>query len=115
MNRRENVYDHKQKLITDFYKLTLDITAEISKLSTENRHLRNLLKEFSTENPCEKITENTTEFLSKIWDVVKRKSATKHGRIGKYDEKLKQFCTYLYVIAGKLTYELIYVYHRSRL
>jgi len=66
------------------------------------------LQKFSAVgNSKKKITENSTEFLSKIWDAVERKSKTKHGRIDKYDESLKQFCTYLYVIAGKLAYETL--------
>ncbi len=51
--------------------------------------------------------KSTTEFLNKIWKVIETKSNTKHGQIKKYDEKLKQFSTYLYIIAGKLTYETL--------
>lgn len=107
MNRRENVYDPQQTLITNFYQLTVDITAELNKLSTENQFLKKMLQklcdaEKSKKNP----PECTTDFLSS-WDVVERKNKTKHGRIGKYDDNLKQFCTYLYVIAGKFVYQTL--------
>ncbi|KAJ6642801.1 hypothetical protein Bhyg_07755, partial [Pseudolycoriella hygida] len=108
MNKLENVLDSKQTLITNFYELTSGAAVLMSKLSNENRYWRQLLQNFRMNGDSTRTdTQNASEFLTRIWEVVDKKKATKHGHIDKYDEKLKHFCTYLYVIAGKLTYETL--------
>lgn len=115
--KRENAFDSHQTLITNFYQLTTDIATKMDKLATENQHLRMMLQEYrvrfknlsnGTENKNEKYNfSSTNEFLNKIWEVVDTKSRTKQGHIKKYDEQLKQFSTYLYIITGALAYETL--------
>lgn len=113
--KRENFCDPQQTLITNFYKLTTNIGVELQRLSSENQYLKSILcdnrvcvNKSNIQSENEKYNfKSTTEFLNKIWKVIETKSNTKHGHIKEYDQQLKQFATYLYIIAGQLTYETL--------
>lgn len=114
--RRLNVCDPQQTLITKFYQLTSNIAHQVNTLASENQHLKMLIRDYQVQGAVrgenlhnqEKLdSSSTTEFLNEIWKIVEAKNRTRHGKIKQYDDQIKQFSTYLYIIAGKLAYETL--------
>ncbi|KAJ6649437.1 hypothetical protein Bhyg_04672 [Pseudolycoriella hygida] len=87
-----------------------DIAIQLDKLSTENEALKNILSQYRSceaDNPATKELGSASEFVQQIFEVIDTKQKTAHSHIAKYDDRLKQFSTYLYCIGGKLTYETL--------
>lgn len=111
--KRETLYDPSQTLITNYYKFVDNVSVQLDNLSLQNETLKKILGAYRIriENQSVKsslmFNKSSSQLIHKVFEIIDAKSKTKNGHIAKYDARLKQFATYLYVIGGKLTYETL--------